>query len=145
MTPRVLTFVMAVFFSVFSMAQDNCRFIIVDQFGYLPVSKKIAVIKNPVRGFDSTSSFIPGESYSLVDVKTGNKVFTANITTWNNGEVDKSSGDQAWYFDFSAFKKPGTYFVLDNEKNVHSYTFQIAEDVYHDVLKQAMRTFFYQR
>ena len=145
MIRRLLTIATAVFFSFMSMAQDPCRFIIVDQFGYLPASKKIAVIKNPVAGFDSAASFTPGKSYSLVNAGNGEKVFTADIAAWRDGKVDQSSGDETWHFDFSAVEKPGTYFILDNEKNVRSYPFQISDNVYREVLKQAMRTFFYQR
>ena len=56
-----------------------------------------------------------------------------------------SSGDRVWHFDFSVITEPGTYYVLDNEKNLKSYEFNISEDVYNEVLKHAVRTFYYQR
>jgi hypothetical protein len=40
---------------------------------------------------------------------------------------------------------PGSYHVLDLERNERSPTFRIASDVYRDVLRHALRTFFYQR
>lgn len=126
-------------------AQSTSNFIIVDQFGYRPVSEKIAVIKNPQTGFDASSSFTPGTSYALVDASDDQQVFTAAPVAWNGGATDVSSGDQAWWFDFSSYEVGGTYYVLDIQNNVKSFDFEISETVYEDVLKQAVRTFFYQR
>lgn len=127
------------------LAQSTSDFIIVDQFGYRPVSEKIAVIKNPQTGFDASSSFSPGTSYALVDASNNSQVFTAAPVAWNGGATDLSSGDQAWWFDFSSYESAGTYYVLDIQNNVKSFDFEINEKVYEDVLKHAVRTFFYQR
>jgi len=126
-------------------AQEHSKYIVVDQFGYLPGSKKVAVIRDPQVGFDAAESFSPGTYYSVVNATTGEQVFRAPITRWNNGETDASSGDKAWHFDFTTIDKPGTYFILDETHNLKSYDFVISHDVYNEVLKQAMRTFFYQR
>jgi hypothetical protein len=99
-----------------SLAQTHSRSIIIDQFGYLPDSKKIAVIKDPRIGFDSLESFVPGKSYSLVDAATGEKKYTSEIIVWRNGAIDKSSGDKVWHFDFSVIKEPGTYYILDEAR-----------------------------
>ena len=72
-------------------------------------------------------------------------VFSANLTQWNSGGTHSTSGDRVWWFDFSGTTAPGNYFVRDAEQSVVSPTFAINEDVYKDVLKQAFRTFFYQR
>ena len=40
---------------------------------------------------------------------------------------------------------PGTYFVADAQGNVRSATFRIDQQVYKDILKAAVRTYFYQR
>jgi hypothetical protein len=119
--------------------------IVVDQLGYRPSSEKIAVIRNPKTGFDTASTFGPGATYALVEVASGARVYTAAPAPWHSGAVDASSGDQAWWFDFSAVTAPGDYYVLDVDKNVRSFTFSIADGVYRDVLKQAVRAFFYQR
>ncbi|MFC2090795.1 glycoside hydrolase family 9 protein [Bacteroidota bacterium] len=52
---------------------------------------------------------------------------------------------QVWHFDFSDVRATGTYFILDEERGQRSYEFVIAPNVYNEVLKQAVRTFFYQR
>jgi hypothetical protein len=118
--------------------------IVVDQFGYLPDSEKIAVIRDPQTGFDSGTDFVPGSSYALVDA-SGTQVYKAAPTAWNGGAVHAQSGDKAYWFDFTTVTTEGTYYVLDIEKNQRSPQFRIATDVYKPVLKHALRTFFYQR
>ncbi|MFZ5939209.1 MAG: glycoside hydrolase family 9 protein [Bacteroidota bacterium] len=133
---------------VFSMnlsAQEPCRYITIDQFGYLPDSRKIAVIRNPVIGWDAGEEYCPGEEMALVSKLTGAEVFRGKIRSWNDGNTDPSSGDQIWYFDFSGVSEPGEYFILDLTNHAASYPFRIAGDVYNEVLKQAVRTFYYQR
>jgi len=119
--------------------------IVVDQFGYLPDSEKIAVIRDPQTGFDAATDFTPGSSYALVDATSGTQVLTGKATPWNSGAVHAQSGDKAYWFDFSSVTTPGTYYVLDVEKNQRSPEFRIASDVYKIVLRHALRTFFYQR
>ena len=61
------------------------------------------------------------------------------------GAEDKSSGDKAWWFDFSSVTQPGTYYVLDVDNAVRSDLFEISDTVYREVLKRAVRMLFYQR
>jgi endoglucanase len=119
--------------------------IVVDQFGYRPADEKIAVIRNPQKGFDAPGSFTPGAKYALVDAHSGAKLLEAAPTQWNGGMTDSSSGDQAWWFDFSTVATTGDYFVLDETQNVRSDVFSISSAVYRDVLTQATRMLFYQR
>ncbi len=119
--------------------------IVIDQFGYLSDSEKIAVIRNPQTGFDATDKFTPGATYALVNAATLAQAKTGAPVAWNNGATDTSSGDKAWWFDFSDVTAPGDYYVLDVDKNVRSYLFRISDTVYRDVLKAAVRMFFYQR
>ena len=121
------------------------KYIVVDQFGYLPDLEKVAVIRDPQTGFDAAESFTPGATYALVNAATGARVFMAAPTTWNGGATDASSGDKAWWFTFTSITTAGDYYVLDVDKNVRSYTFTIGDTVYRDVLKQAVRMLFYQR
>lgn len=125
-------------------AQSVSKYIVADQFGYLPDETKIAVIRDPVTGYDASESFSPSPLYALVNA-ANQQVFTAAPQTWSSGATDASSGDKAWWFDFSSVKTPGEYYVLDIAKNVRSHRFQISETIFNDVLKHAVRTFFYQR
>jgi len=125
-------------------AQSVSKYIVADQIGYLPDETKIAVIRDPETGFDASESFTPSNTYALVN-SSGEQVFTATPQVWSAGAIDASSGDKAWWFDFSSVKTPGEYYVLDVAQNLRSYSFQISETVFNDVLKHAVRTFFYQR
>lgn len=128
-----------------AVSQTLSDFIVIDQFGYRPQDEKIAVIRDPQTGYDADLSFTPGTTYALVDAQSKEQIFTATPTPWNAEAEDSTSGDKAWWFDFSSVNISGTYFVLDIENNVRSFEFDIKDDVYDDVLKHAVRSFFYQR
>jgi endoglucanase len=119
--------------------------IVVDQFGYLTKSKKVAVIRAPEVGYDSSAKFMPAKSYALIELPSGKVVKTAPPIVWNGGNTDLASGDKAWWFDFSEIEVPGKYAVADLEQGIRSADFSIGEHVYKDVLKHALRVFFYQR
>jgi len=123
----------------------NGPFIVVDQFGYLSSQQKIAVLRDPVTGHDSTDFFTPGATLQVVNTGANAVVLTGATTTWNGGATDASSGDRAWLFDFSTITAAGTYEILDVERNIRSARFAIGDNVYRPVLVQAVRTFFYQR
>jgi endoglucanase len=124
--------------------QPLSPYIVVDQFGYPTLAEKIAVIRNPQTGFDA-GSFTPGAMYALVDLQSNAKVLEAAPKAWKNGATDTSSGDQAFWFDFSSVTTPGAYFVLDEAGGIRSPIFHIADDIYNDVLKQSVRMLYYQR
>ena len=87
----------------------------------------------------------PAQSYTLIELSTGKVVKTGPSTAWNGGKTDQASGDKVWWFDFSEVEAPGRYAVVDIEKGIRSADFSIGEHVYKDVMKHAVRTFFYQR
>jgi hypothetical protein len=126
-------------------AQSFSPYIVVDQFGYLPTANKVAVIRDPQTGLDAADAFIPSMNYALINATTSASVFTGSPTAWNGGATDASSGDKAWWFDFSSYTTPGKYYVKDVTQNVRSAEFVIADTVYKSVLKAAMRMLYYQR
>src|SRR5215470_12351000 len=119
--------------------------IVVDQFGYPTKATKVAVIRNPQVGYDSTFHFTPGQNYAVVDRTSGAIIKRGTPTVWNNGATDTVSGDKAWWFDFSDVTTPGTYTVVDLDKGSRSVEFAINDRVYRSVLKHAVRMYFYQR
>lgn len=131
--------------SVASGAPTISGFIVVDQFGYLPDVKKIAVVRDPQTGYDAALSFTPGATYQLVNLDTNAVVLSGSAVSWKSGATFDAAGDKAWWFDFSSVTTPGKYAVVDVEKNVRSPGFNIGADIYKPVLKHAMRSFFYQR
>ena len=138
-------------------------FIVIDQFGYRPDSTKTAVVRNPVQGPDVPASpFVPGSTYQVINEATGLSVHSGtparqfgtgldpqvrqNPREWQEPfTMMSASGDQIWWFDFTAVTEPGKYYILDVQRNVRSFSFTIADDVYNDVLKHAVRMFYYQR
>jgi endoglucanase len=121
------------------------RNIVVDQFGYTPAMHKVAVIRDPVVGYDAAKRFTPGIVYQVVDTQTCAVALEGPLRRWNDGQVDAQSGDRAWHFDFSAVTAPGRYVVRDKERNAVSAAFEIGANPYRDVLIQAVRFFYYQR
>ncbi|MGB7963876.1 MAG: glycoside hydrolase family 9 protein [Propionicimonas sp.] len=119
--------------------------IVVDQFGYRTKDQKVAVLRRPVTGYDSGSTYTPGSEIKLIEASGGARVFSAGSVAWNDGEPDPDSGDMAWWFDFSEVTRPGRYYVQDPENGARSAEFTIGDTVYRDVLTQALRTFFHQR
>jgi endoglucanase len=119
--------------------------IVIDQFGYLPKSRKIAVVRKPQAGYDGATTFVPGKLYGLIEIPTGKIVSRNSLTVWNSGSTDQASGDKAWWFDFSEVEAPGRYAVVDFEKGIRSPSFTINEQAYRDAMKHALRAFFYQR
>jgi endoglucanase len=119
--------------------------ILVDQFGYLPDESKVAVIRDPMLGYDRADRFTPGDRYQLRRADNGEAVFAAAPAAWRAGMTDALSGDRGWWFDFSAVQLPGRYFVYDVARKVRSAPFSIDAHVYRDVLKAAMRVYYYQR
>ncbi len=97
-------------------AQSISKYIVVDQFGYRPLAKKTAVIRDPVMGNDADESFTPGTSYAVVNSSNNTQVYTGTPTQWKNGQIDTTAGDRAWWFDFSSVTTSGTYYVLDVQK-----------------------------
>jgi len=119
--------------------------ILVDQFGYRPGDPKVAVIRDPRQGYDANDRFSPGSVYQVRRADDGTVAFTGRPIAWNSGAVEASSGDRGWWFDFSPVAAPGHYFVQDVSNNFRSATFTVAQRVYSDVLKAAVRMYFYQR
>ncbi|HEV7346887.1 glycoside hydrolase family 9 protein [Telluribacter sp.] len=123
-------------------------FIRVDQFGYLQNSRKVAVIVNPQVGSNASQQFnaSTGENQYQVRRWTDDAVvFSGTIQAWKDGITQATSGDKGWWFDFSVVNAPGLYYLFDVGNNVGSYRFEIGDNVYNEVLKAVVRTYYYQR
>jgi len=121
------------------------EFIKIDQFGYKPGDEKVAVIANPITGYNNAVPFTPGTVYQVRDWTSNAVVFTGTPTAWNTGSTQTQSGDKVWHFTFTTYTVPGSYYIFDVTNNVGSYRFEINNCVYNDVLKSSLRMFYYQR
>ncbi|HLK15941.1 MAG TPA: glycoside hydrolase family 9 protein [Fimbriimonadaceae bacterium] len=119
--------------------------IFVDQFGWRPGDRKVAVFADAVKGQNAPTNFQPGDTFEVHDAASDKVVYSGKLSAWQDGIVSPLAGDRVWHADFSSFKEPGKYTVVDPKTGAHSYPFRIAEDVYAPVLVDAVRMFYYQR
>jgi endoglucanase len=119
--------------------------ITIDQFGWRLQARKVAILAEPVRGQNAGSGYRPGPRFEVCGASGGAVVYRGQTRSWNNGAVSELAGDRVWYADFSGLRTPGTYYLRDPAKQVRSFSFRIAEDVYRPVLRDSVRTFYYQR
>ena len=131
-------------------AVSDRNFIRIDQFGYMPLSTKVAIVAYADRGYNAEKGLRPnpGVPVEVIDGSSGAVVFSAYPKLWNGGSVDAMSGDRGAWFDFTPLQTPGDYRIRVTQLDgsvVESYDFRIADDVYHDVLRAALNFFYYQR
>jgi len=148
MRTRLLTALLLLHILAYASPGTITPYIKIDQFGYLPSTKKLAVIVDPQTGYNAAESFTPGTATNNYQVRRWTDdavVFTGTLIAWNAGATHAQSGDRGWWFDFSSLTTPGSYYIFDLSQNKGSYRFEISTTAYSDVLRQAARTFFYQR
>lgn len=118
--------------------------ICVDQFGYLPNGKKVAVISDPVKGYNAFDHYSPGTKLQIRR-RNGKVVFEGGPSLWNNGAVHADSGDRGWWFDFSSLNSNGEYYVYDPMTRKRSALFKVGNSVYDGPLEASTRMYYYQR
>ena len=136
--------IIAVLLCAFAQAQIS-DFIHVDQFGYPTDAEKIAVISDPITGYNSGDSFTPSGTLQLRNLNTDVAIYTGNTESWNNGNEHQQSGDKGWHFDFSTVTTPGTNYIYDVSQDVSSAAFKINDNPYKDVLNAATKMYYYNR
>ncbi len=119
--------------------------IAVDQFGYLPEMTKMAVISDPQVGFNAAASYTPGGTLQVRTWGSNTIVHSGSPSVRISGGTDPQSGDRNWWFDFSGVTRWGEYYVYDPANDARSARFRIGPDVYEEVMKHAMRVYYYQR
>ncbi len=117
----------------------------VDQFGYRPASRKVAVLVDPIEGWNAREELAPGPAYEVRSWADGKLSFSGAPTVWNAGVTQKSSGDRGWWFDFSAVRDEGSYCIVDRVGGFRSHRFDVKSSIYRDVLRAAVKMFYFQR
>ncbi len=142
--PIILLFLLFLVQSLFS--QTVSEQIIIDQFGWHGNSKKVVIFVDPIDGQNSGAGpYTPGSTFRIKRASDNALVYTNTITVWNSGNKHIQSGDKVWWGDFSDFETPGEYYIYDQANNKKSYNFVIDSSIYIDVLKTAIKMFYYQR
>ena len=128
----------------FSGLKNN--YISVNQVGYFPNRKKIAVLGDNAGDINHKASSISlsgAVDFEVVD-KSGKSVFKGKSSA---PEKDTDSGDTICKLDFSEVKEPGTYHIEAGEYK--SFDFKIGDDIYsesdHRLLTNAMNYFYQNR
>jgi hypothetical protein len=121
------------------------RYIVVDQFGYRPEMQKVAVLVDPVTGWNAQDEFKPGDHYEVRRWSDAKVMFSGKPAPWGGGRVQPNAGDRGGWFDFSSLAEPGSYFVFDRDRRQRSDRFDIDPNVYRDVLGAATRMFYFNR
>lgn len=119
--------------------------IFVDQFGYLPQMQKVAVLADPQIGWNKGITFDPGPELEVRDAKSGAVAWRGAPVPYQRFEVDATSGDRGYWFDFTNVDTPGTYILYDPKSERRSVEFEIRADVYAGVLAAATRVFYFNR
>ena len=103
----------------------------INQVGYRSDSRKVAVFR------DVTSQ----TEFKVVNADTKEAVFTGKL---ENKTENKSADETNWTGDFSSVKEAGKYYItcdgLDN-----SYTFEIGDKVYSNLIDDSVRMLYLQR
>lgn len=105
--------------------------IAINQVGYKPESEKIAIFR------DVTDE----KEFSVVNADTKETVYTGELY----GEKKNFTADETnWFGDFSKVTSPGKYYIkCGNLKD--SYTFEIGNNVYTNLLDDSVRMLYLQR
>ena len=103
----------------------------INQVGYRPDGRKIAVFRDVT---DQTE-------FSVVNADTKEKVFTGKL---ENKTENKSAGETNYTGDFSSVTTAGKYYISCNGLD-DSYTFEIGDKVYSNLLDDSVRMLYLQR
>ena len=110
-----------------AFGSDTPYRIFVDQVGYLPDSRKIAVLP------------FPAELFAIID-ENGDKLYEGEVRSFGH---DECSGDDVYLADFSDFRRNGTYRVSVGGKT--STRFRIGESVYRKLFCDVSKAYYYTR
>ncbi len=113
----------------------------VNQFGYLPNDRKLAVISDE-SGVVSSRRI----SFQVRDAVTQEIVYTdIPMLDTPSGSSWDYSGDTVFHADFSAFTTPGRYVIVCPEIGQTSQAFDISAKTFNEPLRDALRFFYYAR
>jgi len=129
---------------IISQPGSISEFIKIDQFGYRPGDSKVAVISDPLIGFNSSLSYSPGNVFQVRN-SNNNLIYSGAIQQWQSGLTHDQSGDRGWWFDFSALTTEGTYYIYDPTNDARSFNFEINPAIYESVLEATGKMFYYNR
>ncbi len=109
---------------------DSLDRILVNQVGYYPNSKKIALLRSKT------------ETFNVVEDSTGRVVFTGRPGLFAYWDL---SGDSVCTADFSSVDTPGKYRICVDDNSICSYSFEIRDGVYSELAQASLKGFYLNR
>ena len=143
-TMKQITLVCMMAWSTVIICQPS-KFIHLDQFGYESNATKVAVLSNPQSGYNASENYAPGATIEVRNFFTDEIAYSTSPASWSAGATHGQSGDQGWWVDFTSLNVAGTYYINDPTNQEKSGAFVINNNPYRDVLKAALRMFYYNR
>jgi endoglucanase len=116
-----------------SLEADLSEQVKVNQQGYLLDTTKIAYVSS----FDDIEA-----RWFVVESKTDEIVFTGD--SMSEAIYDETAEESVSRLDFSSLEQTGTYYISVSGIG-RSFNFSIAPDIYNDVFRKVMRSYYYQR
>ncbi|RJP23180.1 MAG: glycoside hydrolase family 9 [Candidatus Omnitrophota bacterium] len=126
-----ILFCMILSLDVYCQDTTASPFIHINQLGYLPGGSKIALVSSAL-----------GMPFSVLTSDTGKPLLKGmlQLAEANNRE----SGEHVWAADFSIFHSTGT-FLLEVQGLGKSYPFRIDDNLYSNLGREALRSFYFHR
>lgn len=81
-------------------------------------------------------------SYKIFSAESSSEVYSGNFISWISN--DDATGYDLLIGDFSGFKTPGSYFIVSNLGDT-SYHFNISNEVFDQLYRKSLKSFYYQR
>ncbi len=108
---------------------------------------------NPGNVFVNQAGYIPGlvkyvyatqqaDSFYVIEKSSGKIFYTGSLVFLTSD--DPNTGLSIYKGDFSAFSRPGVYFIKTGRGD-SSYNFSISDSVYKDVTYESLKGFYFQR
>ncbi len=126
------------------------NYISVNQIGYYPQLKKVAVFSDNsgdiLHGSSKLSLNKSSYEFELVDSASGKVVYTG---TSGSKIADKDSADNVFKLDFSDYTTPGRYYLRIAGEKWRSFDFNIGDNIYydesHNILTNSINYFYQNR
>jgi endoglucanase len=121
-------------------ARQPSESIQVNQVGYAPGAPKLAYVGNWLGDLGPLP--VDDRAFQVVDTTTGAVAYAGSLTLRTT--ADPQSGADVYEADFSDLTTPGQY-RIEVPQIGRSFPFSIAEDVYDEVYRTLMRSFYHRR
>ncbi|MEN6387268.1 MAG: glycoside hydrolase family 9 protein [Phycisphaerales bacterium] len=113
----------------------------VNQIGYLPSGRKLAIVS-----YESGAVLTPPTYFQVRDYYTNNTVHTGSLVSDTVCYQDwDGTGDIVYHADFTSYTTAGTYYIYLPEVSQSSQPFDISNNAFNNVFRDALRFYYHAR